>query len=37
MGLVKDKNVFVRDGDKEREIRGEGKLKEVMNGIGDWV
>ncbi len=37
MAFVKDKNIFVTDGEKEVQVTKDGKFNEIINGIPDWV
>ena len=37
IAFVKDNNVYITDGETERQITSDGKFNEIINGIPDWV
>ena len=37
IAFVRDNNIFIVDGQTERQVTQDGKFNEVINGIPDWV
>ena len=37
VAFVKDNNIYITDGENEKQITTDGKFNEIINGIPDWV